>query len=106
MSDTTENTRFSDLTRRVQWLEHERLTPYQRIFFLILQTVFPVAGAFALITSAALWIMEGPAQAVANVKMFVHITVALIMGISLLVWMFMTAANLVVRWRGDSPLEQ
>lgn len=106
MNDITDHERANDLAERVSWLEHERLTPYQHFLLLILQVMLPAFGAFAFISSAALWIMAGPAKALANVQMFVDIAVASILGVSLLVWIFMTFWKFVLRWQSDSLLEQ
>jgi hypothetical protein len=105
MNDITEHEQANDLAKRVSWLEHESLTRYQLFLVLVIQTVFPACGAFAFITSAALWMLAGPSQALANVKMFVHIAVALVMGISLIAWVVVTVMKLVNRWLDSSTLK-
>lgn len=104
MDDATDHEQATDLSDRVRWLEHERLTPYQRFLLLLLQVMLPAFGAFAFISSAALWIMAGPAQALANMQMFVHLAVASILGVSFVVWLSMTLWDFVLRWRGTPSL--
>jgi hypothetical protein len=105
MTDTTDHPPMEELTYRVRWLEHESLTRYQLFLVLVIQTVFPACGAFALISSAALWVLAGPSQALANIEIFVHIAVALVMGISLIGWVVVTVTKVVARWR-DSPIPE
>jgi hypothetical protein len=106
MNDTTDHSRIDDLAHRVRWLEHDSLSPYQILLLLILQTVLPAYGALTLITSAALWVLAGPSQALANVQLFVDLAVATVMGLSLLVWLLLRVTDLIDRIRGDSPLDR
>lgn len=81
------------VSQRIRWLEHKSLSSYQTLILVAIQTLLPAFGAGALITSSVLWVTKGPAQALANVELFIHFTVASLMGFSLLAWVIGAVVN-------------
>jgi hypothetical protein len=97
MSNASEDTRLTALEERVYWLQQDTLSPYQTLVLVAIQTVVPAYGVFALVSSSILWWQDGLAAALANVQLFVDLTVATLMGISVLLWVGMTLGKLLLR---------
>jgi hypothetical protein len=97
MSNASEDTRLAALEQRVYWLQQDTLSPYQTLLLVTIQTIVPAYGVFALVSSSILWWQDGLAAALANVQLFVDLTVATLMGISVLLWVGITLGQMMLQ---------
>lgn len=65
-------------------LEHSRLKPGREISLVAIDYTISTYGAVTIISSLWFWYVEGLSQAIANVEMFIDLTVATLMVLLLL----------------------
>jgi hypothetical protein len=97
MSNASEDTRLTALEQRVYWLQQDTLSPYQTLLLVTIQTIVPAYGVFALVSSSILWWQDGLAAALANVQLFVDLTVATLMVLSVVLWIGIVVGKLISR---------
>lgn len=97
MSNASEGTRLTALEQRVDWLQQDTLSPYQTLVLVAIQTIVPAYGVVALVSSSILWWQDGLAAALANVQLFVDLTVATLMVLSVVLWIGIGIGKLIPR---------